>query len=241
MPGKFPRNVMDSLATRFGIIDKLVTKIAPVQRKEAHELAYWRERKKAEGTMNNEHYQHFYTKHFGLDVADYRDQFIVDIGCGPRGSLEWATTAKRRIGVDPLADRYLELGASQHQMEYLAAEAEQIPLEDGECDAVFSFNSLDHVRDVNLAVKEIARITRSGGLFLLLVEINQRPTKTEPHTVTVDGLLKMLEPYFSAKKMEVYRRNGNGMYDSIRADDQVQDPCATSEVAYLSAKLVRHE
>ena len=30
-----------------------------------------------------------------------------DIGCGPRGSLEWATMAAERVGLDPPVNKYL--------------------------------------------------------------------------------------------------------------------------------------
>jgi len=55
----------------------------------------------------------------------------LDIGCGPRGSLEWADMTKERYGLDPLANEYLKLGADKHKMKYVASGAEKIPFEDG--------------------------------------------------------------------------------------------------------------
>ena len=125
--------------------------------------------KKEEGVLPRDHYRYFYVAHFGLDDAYYRDKVILDIGCGPCGSLEWASMASRRIGLDPLAREYLQLGANLHKMEYIDSPAENIPMKDAECDAVFSFNSLDHVENVDLTVKEIKRVTRPRGIFLLLL------------------------------------------------------------------------
>jgi hypothetical protein len=68
-------------------------------------------------------------------------------------SLEWPSTASRRLGLDPLAKEYLKLGANQHQMEYIDSVSEIIPLKDSECDAVFSFNSLGHGKDVGQTIK----------------------------------------------------------------------------------------
>jgi SAM-dependent methyltransferase len=220
-------------------VAKLGGPAAKLRWKETSELNYWQDRQRKEGVLSNRHYKHFYTAHFGLDDEFYNDKTIVDIGCGPRGSLEWASMARRRIGVDPLAEEYLRLGANQHQMEYASAPAERIPLSDAECDVVFSFNSLDHVENVEAAIDEIKRITRPGGLFLLLVEVNHPPTDCEPHELTPERIVKTLEPEFRCEGLKVYRPRGKGMYDSIHVDDRISDPLATREVGYLSATFVR--
>lgn len=212
---------------------------APVRWKEFHELAYWRGRKKAEGSLSNVHYRHFYTEHFGLSDEFYRGKVILDVGCGPRGSLEWAAMAGRRIGVDPLAREYLRLGADRHQMEYLCAPAEKIPLGDAECDVVFSFNSLDHVENVERTLAEIKRVVRPGGLFLLLVEVNHAPTQCEPHALAPRTVVEALRPEFSCENLQVYRRLDGGMYHSVLAGELFPNPADTTEVGYMSAKFVR--
>lgn len=47
---------------------------------------------------------------------------VLDVGCGPRGSLEWADRARVRVGLDPLVDAYRELGVADHAMGYVAAD-----------------------------------------------------------------------------------------------------------------------
>lgn len=221
------------------VSEPILSKLFPVRWKEYSELAYWKERKREEGELSNNHYQEFYTSHFGLDKAFYTGKTIMDIGCGPRGSITWAGNAKRRIGLDPLADEYLKLGADRHNMDYIASGSEHIPLADGECDVIFSFNSLDHVEDVNASLAEIKRCVAPGGLFLLLVEINHAPTSCEPHTLTPQGLLSGLGPEFKAHDIKVYRETEDGMYQSIRRGETYPDPTNCREVGYLSARFVR--
>jgi SAM-dependent methyltransferase len=152
------------------------------------ELAYWQSRKRAEGDLSNAHYEWFYTEQFGLAPADYAGKRILDIGCGPRGSLEWATEASERVGLDPLVGEYRQLGIEQHAMRYVEGGAEHIPFSDGHFDIVTAFNVLDHVDDVDDAISEITRVTSAGGTGLLLVEVNHPPTRTEPHTLGWDVL-----------------------------------------------------
>src|SRR5689334_15301113 len=84
----------------------------PERYKQWHELRFWRQRYDSEGrALTNEHYEKYYTTFFGLDHEFYRGKRVIDIGCGPRGSLEWADMTAERIGLDPLANEYLKLGA----------------------------------------------------------------------------------------------------------------------------------
>lgn len=191
--------------------------------------------------MLNSHYQHFYTVHFGIEPSYYNSKNMIDIGCGPRGSLEWATMASHRIGLDPLAKEYLSLGAKYHQMEYCDAPSEKMPLENGEWDAVFSFNSLDHVRDIDQTINEIKRITRPNGIFLLLVEVNHPPTDCEPPQLTPERIVSSLKPEFICVSLEVYKPVAYGMYQSILANKKITDPFNTRDVGYLSAKFHRIE
>src|SRR3990170_4786073 len=96
-----------------------------------YELEYWQRRKLKEGDLSNEHYKYFYTKHFGLDEPFDKGKRILDIGCGPRGSLEWADMAAERVGIDPLAAEYRTLGMAAHKMTYSPAASEAIPFPSG--------------------------------------------------------------------------------------------------------------
>jgi ubiquinone/menaquinone biosynthesis C-methylase UbiE len=150
------------------------------------ELAYWRERADIEGALGHAHYERVFTVHFGLTPGDFEAKRVLDVGCGPRGSLEWANAAAQRVGLDPLARRYRTLGIDRHAMTYVSAPAERMPFAAGSFDVVASLNSLDHVEDVDAAVAEITRVAAPGALWLLTVEVGHEPTATEPHSLGWD-------------------------------------------------------
>jgi len=158
--------------------------------KEFYELAYWRVRKWRESELGNEHYEGLFTDWIGLSKDHYSGKSILDIGCGPRGSLEWADNAKERIGLDSLVDSYKKLGIDTHAMSYVQAGAEDMPFEDGRFDIVTSFNSLDHVEDVESVVKEVSRVLGPHGEFIIVVEIHAKPTIAEPVVLPWDFLDK---------------------------------------------------
>lgn len=150
------------------------------------EIKYWLSRLKAEGhhkmvTSRTKEYEYLMTTRMGMSRSDYVDTRVADVGPGPRGSLEWADMTKLRVGIDPLANAYVSLGVAKQKMSYVVASASDIPFPDRYFDIVTSINSLDHVADVGTAVKEMQRILRPGGLFLLSTDVNHRPTPCEPN------------------------------------------------------------
>jgi ubiquinone/menaquinone biosynthesis C-methylase UbiE len=153
-----------------------------------------------------------FTGLFGLEPGFYRGKAVLDIGCGPRGSLEWVNDASRRVGLDPLADDYRELGADAHAMEYVAAGSEAMPFADGEFDVVTSINSLDHVDDLERTAAEIKRVTRPGGHLVLAVEVGHDPTWTEPQTLSWD-VWELFAPEFEVVSRGEYERDAGGLFD----------------------------
>lgn len=217
-------------------ISNAVAKFFPKTLKRFSELQYWKKKKVEEGELGNEHYKYFYTEHFGLDDSFYRNKRVLDIGCGPRGSLEWANMAKKRVGLDPLANSYLKLGADKHAMKYVNSTSESMPFEDSSFDVTCSFNSLDHVNNPEKSISEIKRVTTKGGLYLLLVEINHEPTACEPHSLE-PKIVRSFEPEFVCRDIRIFKPHSDGLYASIQTGDTFQDPLSCTDPGWLSAKF----
>lgn len=154
--------------------------------KARYEMAYWSWRGYREGQLRNAFYERIFTQDMGLNREFYRGRRILDIGCGPRGSLEWAREAAARVGLDPLTEKYRRFGIGTHQTRYVAAAAEHMPFRDSSFDVVTSVNSLDHVDDLSLALIEMSRVTAPGGHIVVLVDIHDHPTIAEPTAVPWD-------------------------------------------------------
>lgn len=193
--------------------DRSLNTLSPKAREE---LTYWRSRHRDERTLTNDWYAWYYTQPFGLDPGFFEGKRILDVGCGPRGSLEWADEATLRVGIDPLATHYTELGAGQSEMRYIAAVGEHIPFADGAFDVVSSFNSLNHVDDLELVAGELVRVLSTGGTLMLLVDVNHEPTDSEPLRLGWDVVDRFVPPLEVAAQQHYEKAPGaRALYGSV--------------------------
>lgn len=204
--------------------------------KEIFELSYWKIVKLLSKKKLNEnsHYKYFYTSNFSIPEEYYNDKTILDIGCGPRGSLEWAEGARERVGLDPLADQYIKMGAKNHKMTYVKAYVENIPFPDNYFDIICSFNSLDHVDDIQVACNEIKRTLKKNGLFLLMVDIHTLPTLTEPQTMNWNFVSDYFPEFEILEENHLERTKTYRIYTNVRNNKPVTPGAATG---VLTAKL----
>ena len=185
--------------------------------KAAHELKFWQGIHRFEGgTLRHEHYERYYTSVFGLRRDYYAGKRVLDIGCGPRGSLEWATDAAERVGLDPLVEQYRRFGIDRHAMQYVAASSERMPLPDERFDIVAAFNSLDHVRDLGATIREIERVTKPSGDLLIIVETAHTPTITEP--IHIPWTLAERFSTFQVVSERRLAMSHAGVYESVSAN-----------------------
>jgi 2-polyprenyl-3-methyl-5-hydroxy-6-metoxy-1,4-benzoquinol methylase len=205
--------------------------------KETVELMFWRrELARSNGNFYNGHFQKFFTDLFNLKKEYFDNKKMLDVGCGPLGSLEWATGAAERVGADPLADKYQKLNKGTHSMQYVKAASEALPFADEAYDVVSMFNALDHVEDADATIREVQRVLARGGDLLLICEIDHEPTLTEPQTLKEDVLEKFDACRLVMKRIFAINADHN-IYASIgqaRARASGQDP------GILCAHLVKN-
>jgi len=96
------------------------------------------------------------------------DAAVLDLGAGT-GKLTRVLAARYSVvtAVEPLANMRAMLQRVVPDVTALAGSAEQIPLEDRSVDGVFAAQAF-HWFDKSLAVPEIARVLRPGGVFAIV-------------------------------------------------------------------------
>src|SRR5262249_24112561 len=97
-------------------------------------------------------------------------------------------------------------------LSYQLAPADQLPLRDGVVDLTISHSTLEHLRALEASIRELARVTRSGGLGVHQVELadHLRP----------DAPLLMLR--HSARSWELVASHRRGWTNRLRLPDHLR-------------------
>jgi SAM-dependent methyltransferase len=156
--------------------------------KTASEMSFWRSRLEIDGgTFKNSNYQKLLLAMAQEpDDSFLKSKTVADFGCGPRGSLVWAKSARLRIGIDVLADLFSEEFTENiisHDMIYLKSTEKVIPLPSDFVDIMFTLNAMDHVDSFSNMCREIIRVIKPGGDFIGSFNLEEPATSSEPQTL----------------------------------------------------------
>ena len=178
--------------------------------KHHYELSFFRRRFKIRhGKFRNDNYERFMPAMAEESSDDFIEgKIVADFGCGPKGSLVWASKAHLRIGIDVPADRYAEEffdNFVSHGIVYLKSTEKVIPLPSNYVDILFTLNAMDHVDCFSDMCSEIIRVIKPGGEFIGSFNLEEFPTPSEPQRLNVH----MIQQH-SQDKLEVrsYRITG---------------------------------
>lgn len=106
----------------------------------------------------------------GASVAN-QPTYILDVGCGTgkllrKAGARWPEA--RLIGVDPASGMIEAAKRLTPNATYYVGSAEALPLADASVDLAVSTLSFHHWHDQAAGVREIARVLRPGGHFILV-------------------------------------------------------------------------
>ncbi len=114
---------------------------------------------------------HLATYRYALEHVEGRD--VLDYGCGTGyGAQLLASRARSVVGVD-VAPAAIEFAAREHvasNLEYRvvdSGERARLPFDDRRFGVVVSFQVIEHIRDDDSYLREIARVLAPGGVLLL--------------------------------------------------------------------------
>lgn len=122
---------------------------------------------------------------------------VLDLGCGPRDQAQpMEFVGYRYVGVDysdPSAD--------------LLADAHAIPFGSNSFDCVFSYAVLEHLHSPFLAIREIERVLKPGGLFVGTVSQGE-PFHASYFHHTTWGLISLAESSISMRLSRLWCGSG---------------------------------
>lgn len=98
------------------------------------------------------------------------DRDVLDLGCGAGyGSFRLSRSARAVVGgdVSEEAIAYAQSHYGAPNLEFRTLDALRLPFDDGSFDTVCSFETIEHVEDPDGLVREVARVLRPDGTFVV--------------------------------------------------------------------------
>ncbi|MEI6176295.1 MAG: methyltransferase domain-containing protein [Verrucomicrobiota bacterium] len=139
-------------------------------------------------------------KYFGVDLQrELAGKVALDLGCFTGGrSIAWHEMyqLKRLVGVD-VENHCIEAATefARHRgvdAEFTIGFGEKLPFEDGSFDAVLSFETFEHVRNVGESLAECHRVLRSGGRLYAVFPSYFHPIEHHLKLVTATPFISIL-------------------------------------------------
>lgn len=106
---------------------------------------------------------------FSALAAASGDGDLLEVGCG-EGLLLAELKAARKAGIDPSVAALVRAAAGSGA-ECAAAQAEHLPYPDASFDVVVAVGVMEHYGDPDAATREILRVLRPGGAYLVLIHV----------------------------------------------------------------------
>jgi SAM-dependent methyltransferase len=156
-------------------------------------------------------YWRFHRDRF-LELVPAPGRLTLDIGCGEgRLSRDLAALGHTVVGIDPSPK---VIGAARElspELEFVEADAADMPIEDESFDLAVAFMSLQDIDDMQGAVRETSRVLVSGGRFVIAVvhpiSSGHRLDREHP-----ERPLELVDDYFERRHYtDTIERDGLGM------------------------------
>jgi 2-polyprenyl-3-methyl-5-hydroxy-6-metoxy-1,4-benzoquinol methylase len=156
-----------------------------------------------------------FLRRVGLDRGALK---ILEIGCGKGAILDFLRLCGHHVrGIDLDPQAIEECGACHPEIEASVASGDQLPFDDASFDVVISLDVFEHIRDTEQHLREVTRVLKPGGMYLL-----QTPNKW---TNIPFELLRQWKKFHT------------GPIQSYRT--LIQDHCALHSYAALRSRLSR--
>lgn len=160
-------------------------------------------------------------------VADLlKEKTVLDIASGSGyGSQIIAKYAQKVYGVDieKKAVEYAKKFYSAKNLEFLVGSGTKIPLDDDSVDAVVSFETIEHIEDSALFVKEVMRVLRPDGVAIISTPNDlefPEGNHFHVHEYTYEELKKLLGAEF--KYIDSYYQ-GSWYYSAVGPESMFKD------------------
>ncbi len=160
-----------------------------------------------------------------ISRAGFEAPAVLDLGCGP-GSLTDKLLSIPNVkltGVDISPAMIREARRKFPQVEFFVDDAEALSFEDNSLDAVFCSGVLHHFPALDMALKEIHRVLKPGGLFVAREPNDRNFSALFPELAFAHLCLRhyLLNAFGTGQPAEPEAHEFHGSFDFAKLPDQI--------------------
>ena len=132
----------------------------------------------------------------GVGLTDFAGKIVIDIGAGPRSFCEELEGCNAFL-VEPLAKSYMKFNHEVYQISQVrkvfALPAEKtISQLENQADLVWCWNVLDHCFSWRVALLNILKYLKLGGVAIIFTDIGKKPEIGHPGIQSLDLVVRCL-------------------------------------------------
>ena len=158
------------------------------------------------------------------------NKIVLDIACGTGyGTQMLAEKAEHVYGVDVSdeAVEYAEINYPHAKITYKQGDARKIPLDDASVDVIVSLETIEHIPDPEEFVKEVKRVLKKGGQFIVSTPNDDEFTDGNiyhVHEFDFKELNRLMKKYF--KNFEYFFQGSwfaSGIFSKEKFEDEFSE------------------
>lgn len=155
------------------------------------EMAWWRDHPEMIRPEVTAVLSELILRRLGYAQDSFAHKEILDVGCGPTRRLQWLQGVAGIDAIEPLREFYTALTRGAALVDYREVFCE--PVESLMPDLIeryqfiFAINSLDHVYDLRVALRNIRMYLVPGGRAMLSMDCDKPVTEDGTHPVCLSG------------------------------------------------------
>ena len=122
--------------------------------------------------------------HFQISQND----IIIDIGCGGGVNINQMKrhSPKKIYGVD-ISEESVKKAREFTNEEIIKADVEKLPFDDSSADIITAFKTVFFWKDLNKAFREVRRVLKDGGIFVIVADFNGEENTTITKLMEMDA------------------------------------------------------
>jgi ubiquinone/menaquinone biosynthesis C-methylase UbiE len=165
-----------------------------------------------------------------------KGKVVLDVASGSGyGTHLLSQTAKKVYGVDisDISVQYARQTYGGPNIEYMIGDGEKIPLPDNSVDIVTSFETIEHIPDYRQFMKEVSRVLKDDGLFVLSTPNDVEFAEGNHfhlHEFEYNELLKLIDTHF--KNTKAYFQ-GTWIYNAL-VDEEMMSQERTFDITTMN-------